>query len=119
MTPLLLAALVAILSVQPTLRIERIDGPVTQIHTLSGATVQSAGAYGWVECTNGHVDRIVWNGNPGTLLHEALHGADCVDGDTDGSLLPHQPTEADPAEEWVGWAFTHPAEAISIMEGMK
>jgi len=116
MAPLLFAALLAVLGHQSQLRVSIIDAPVTEIHTTYGETVESSGAYGWVDCVDGEVTVLVHNGNPGTFLHEALHASDCVDdGTVNGSLLPHPPTEADAAHEWVGWAFTHQAEAIEIM----
>ena len=114
------AALVAVLSVQGQLRIETIVGPVTEIHQLRGGVVMSPGAYGWVECTDGYVDRIVWNGNQGTLTHEALHAASCaLTGEMKGRLLPHPPTEADAEHEWVGWCYQNQAACIARMEAVK
>jgi hypothetical protein len=120
--PLLFAALVAILSVQPNLRIEIIDQPVKEIHALAGYVhyVEGDGAYGWLECTKGHVDRLVHNGNEGTFLHEALHGASCaLTGKQDGSLLPHTPKTDDPEHEWVTYCYRNRSECIEIMGRVK
>jgi len=123
-SPLLFAALVAILSVQPNLRISRISEPVRTVISQSAGATTFYELHGWTTCTTkdgkGHVDIIVTSDHEDTDEHEALHGADCIDdGKMNGSLLPYKPRTDDPGHEWTSWAMVNPEQAIKIMEGMR
>jgi hypothetical protein len=122
MSPLLFAALVAILSVQPNLRISRISEPVKVVVSQSSTTVVTNFTYGWTTCSSkdgkGHVDIIVTVERESSQEHEALHAASCaLTGAMKGGLLPGGATGDD--HDWVHWAMANPEQAIKIMEARR
>lgn len=122
-----MAALILVLSMQPNLRMTRMEAPESRaVAVILSPTVsyqEWQTRTGWMTCTTttypdgrkvGHADEVV--AMPESLEHELLHAADCVDdGALNGSPLRYKPTTDDPAHEWVRDAQAHPEEAIKIM----
>lgn len=125
MSPLLLAALAAILALQSNVNITRLDAPVKMNERIVLGAVVTDLRYGVTYCTTTrepgkaptyHVDRIEAVGGGEWLEHEALHAISCLHSGAVGGLLPGGATGDD--HDWVSWAQAHPDEAIQIMEKM-
>jgi hypothetical protein len=127
MNELIIAALVAILSVQPNLTMERIEPIRTIVSQTATQTVESV-LLGDAVCETTWLGDVAqsWRvkhirySDTTNLAHELAHGVDCMDnGKVDGSLLPYKPTSHDPGHEFVYWCLANEAECIARMEATR
>lgn len=127
MSPLLLAALAAILALQSNVNITRLDAPVKMNERIVLGAVVTDLRYGVTYCTTTrepgkaptyHVDRIEAVGGGEWLEHEVLHSVSCVHSGATGRLLPFPPKTDDPEHEFVYWCLANQPECIAIIESV-
>ena len=117
-TALALVALVAVLTHQPLVTMERLEKP-EQVQAMGAlGRISTVAAYGWTSCDGGGRVTALAYINESIRQHELLHAVDCVDnGQMDGSPLPGGCVGAiDCPHAWVYWAEWHPVEAMAIIE---
>lgn len=118
MSPLVIAALAAIIAIQPSLPISSGEKYVTKETTVvNGQTVTVERSFtGFTTCEDGRVTRLVHNGRLDTFTHELLHAYDCIDGGgIDGSPLPYRPPSFDPGHQWTDWCLANESACIKIL----
>ena len=128
MNPLLMAALILVLSHQGNLNITRLDSPVKMNERVVNGSVVADVRFGWVDCevsrdaggkfVSGRVLRLVYTETPDptNFAHEALHSVSCIHSGGIGGLLPFPPQTADPEHEFVYWCLANQPECIALIE---
>ncbi|MGE3857214.1 MAG: hypothetical protein AB7G21_09700 [Dehalococcoidia bacterium] len=127
MSALALAAMLLVLSVQPSMPLVLIAEPVVTVVEAGNARVTTE-RRGATSCAatraqdgrllRAQVERI--EAVPGSVEHELAHAASCVaTGGMTGGLLPHACTWPDCEHEWVDWALAHPEQAAAIIDARR